>query len=127
MPRHPPERETSRLFPLLCVAALAMGSLAGASLAGVAQGAEAPGPDPIEVFVDAVLIDARCRDARIDFGAVMRYGQDRGLPASNVLPLGPRRPTFDAVLKRRTQGIETQDLCGAVAARQRALGLVKPT
>ena len=104
--------------------AIAWAAAATASLSlcgpGAAETAQDPPLSPLQVIADMTLIDARCHNSLVNFGALFRYGEDHGIGADTILPLGARRRAFEAALASRLAAASPEDLCGAIAAEDDA-------
>ncbi len=87
---------------------------AGVALPSVAENAATQRIAPLQVMADVTLIDARCRELVVDFGALFRYGEANGITAVAVLPLGKLRKSFEAAYARRANSTSPEDLCTGV-------------
>lgn len=87
---------------------------------GAAEQAQTPALSPLQVMADVTLIDARCHDSLVNFGALFRYGEDHGIAADSILPLGSHRRAFEAAMASRLAAASPEDLCGAVAVQDEA-------
>ena len=72
--------------------------------------------DVLRVLADLTLIDGACPNDVVNFGTVLRFTAGKGVPGVDMLPGGPRRSEFEAVLRARRASFDQDELCGEIAA-----------
>ena len=105
--------------------AVSVASAAGAlALWQPAASAGQPRPpaagDAMQVLADVVLIEAECRALNVDYGKLFAFAERNGIPPVEIMPLGERRPAFDAAYRRRAREVKGDRLCGALAQQRDA-------
>jgi hypothetical protein len=76
--------------------------------------------EALQEIADIVLIESECRAFTVDYGALFAFAERNGIDPLEIMPTGPRRPAFDAALRRRARAMKGAALCGAFAAEREA-------
>ena len=77
--------------------------------------------DALQVLADVVLIESECRQINVDYGELFRFAERNGIRPVDIMPLGERRPAFDAAYRQRAQEMRGERLCIDLVAQRETL------
>lgn len=108
-------------FPRLLSLLLVLGIEFVSAALQVSAATTEPGQNVMQMLADAVAIDAECGTWNTMFGVVFRYGEEHGIHAVDIMPLGKRREEFQAAYSRRMGTTARNELCGPIQERYHRL------
>ncbi len=109
-------------FGLWAAVAVSLGAAAAWLPGAAASQAKSPVIDePLQILADVVLIEAQCRRFAVDYGRLFAFAEENGIRPVEIMPMGVRRPAFDAAYRHRARERQGDILCVDLAADRAAV------